>query len=37
MNGLQVNYVDGFYTFDDQKFHESTKTAFKRTLNKSKN
>lgn len=26
-----VNYVDGFYIFGKHKFHESTKTAFKRT------
>lgn len=26
-----VNYVDGYYIFGKHRFHESTRTAFKRT------
>ncbi len=30
--GSRISLVDGYYTFGDQKVHESTPTAFKRTL-----
>jgi hypothetical protein len=32
MSGESVNYADNHYTFGVQRFHESTKTAFKRSL-----
>ena len=31
-NHTDVNYVEGYYIFGKYKFHESTKTAFRRTL-----
>jgi hypothetical protein len=33
MTGTPVNYVDNHYIFGHYKFHEGTKTCFKRTLN----
>lgn len=32
ISGEPVKYADQHYTFGNQRFHESTKTAFKRTL-----
>jgi hypothetical protein len=32
LTGTQVNYVDNHYSFGSHRFHESTKTCFKRTL-----
>lgn len=32
LTGTAVNYVDNYYHFGAVKLHESTKTAFKRTL-----
>ena len=33
ITGTPVNYVDNHYIFGNYKFHEGTKTCFKRTLN----
>lgn len=33
ITGTTVNYVDNHYIFGHYKFHEATKTCFKRTLN----
>lgn len=32
MAGTTVSYADNHYSFGSYKFHESTKTSFKRTL-----
>ena len=32
MTGTPVNYVENHYIFGPYKFHETTKTFFKRTL-----
>ena len=33
MTGTPVKYVDNHYIFGHHKFHEGTKTCFKRSLN----
>ena len=32
ITGTPVNYSDGHYIFGEYKFHENSKTAFKRSL-----
>lgn len=36
MTGTKVNYTDSHYVFGNYKFHEGTKTCFKRTLSNCK-